>query len=261
MDFLKKYSVTVGFLISLLLIVEIAVRLLDLPTWLFPAPSIVIIELFQTSGELLPHVMATVKLTFIGLIAGSVLGFIVGILLHLLPIVHKIGYPLILISQNIPTLVLAPLLIIWFGFGLMPKVVIIGLVCFFPIAIALLDGLRQTTPELRQYFQMAGATKWQQFWKLELPFAMPALFSGLKIAATYSVMGAVITEWLGAKQGIGVYMTLAQSAFRTDRVFVAITLIVILSLCIFGIIRLIEERVVHNYKKEGPQHANHSSTS
>lgn len=237
------------------------VRLLEVPMWLFPAPSVVIEELFQSADTLLLHISATIKLTVIGLLAGCILGFLVGILLHVQPIVHKITYPLILISQNIPTIVLAPLLIIWFGFGLMPKVVIIGLICFFPIAISLLDGLRQATPELRQYFQMTGATKWQLFWKLELPYALPSLFSGIKIAATYSVMGAVITEWLGAKEGIGVYMTYAQSSFRTDRVFVAITLIVLLSLCFFGFIRFIEERFVHSYKKEAAHDTHHSSTS
>ena len=261
MNVLKKHRLSISFLLGLVLLTETIVRVLELPMWLLPAPSVVMLELFQSTDALLPHLTSTIKLTVIGLTAGALLGFLVGIALHLLPIVHKIGYPLILISQNIPTIVLAPLLVIWFGFGLMPKVVIIGLVCFFPIAIALLDGLRQATPELRHYFQMAGATKWQQFWKLELPYAMPSLFSGLKIAATYSVMGAVITEWLGAKEGLGVYMTYAQSAFRTDRVFVAIVLIVLLSLCIFGIIRLIEERFVHTYKKEEPHDTNNSSTS
>lgn len=106
---------------------------------------------------------------------------------------------------------------------------------FFPIAVATIDGLRQTSPELIHYMKMAGATKQQIFRKLELPHALPAIFSGLKISATYSVMGAVISEWLGANQGIGVYMTLASSSFRTDRVFVAILFIMIL--CLFFFLR------------------------
>jgi ABC-type nitrate/sulfonate/bicarbonate transport system permease component len=134
--------------------------------------------------------------------------------------------------------------VIWFGFGLLPKMIVITLVCFFPITVAALDGFKQTSNELKHYMIMAGASNKQLFWKLELPYALPSLFSGLKISATYSVMGAVISEWLGAKDGIGVYMTLASSSFRTDRVFVAIFAIVALSLLFFSIIVLIERWLV-----------------
>ena len=117
---------------------------------------------------------------------------------------------------------------------MLPKIIVITLVCFFPVTVAALDGFKQTPPELRHYLAMAGANKWQMFSKLEFPYALPSIFSGIKISATYSVMGAVISEWLGAKEGIGVYMTLASSSFRTDRVFVAIFIIMILSLLLFA---------------------------
>ena len=133
------------------------------------------------------------------------------------------------------------MLIIWFGFGILPKLIVIGLVCFFPVVVAALDGFKNTPTELKHYMEMVGATKNQIFWKLELPHSMPSIFSGLKISATYSVMGAVISEWLGAKEGIGVYMTMASSSFRTDRVFVAIFIIMVLSLLFFGIIRIFEK--------------------
>lgn len=158
-------------------------------------------------------------------------------------------YPLLILSQNIPIIVLAPLLVIWFGFGMLPKLIVISLVCF-PVAVASLDGFRQTPYELKHYFKMMGAGKNQLFWKLELPHSIPFIFSGLKISATYSVMGAVISEWLGAKSGIGVYMTLASSAFRTDRVFVAIFIIMGMSL-IFGIITFLEKYLVSWKRKEG----------
>lgn len=259
MSKIKTYGLSLSFFVALLVAVELIVKVLAIPTWLLPAPSVVIIELITNFPALIPHIVATMKLATIGLISGVAVGFFIGVTLHLMPFVHQLLYPFILVSQNIPTIVLAPLLIIWFGFGLLPKVVIISIVCFFPIAIAMLDGLRQTTPELKHYFLMAGANRQQLFWKLELPFAMPSLFSGLKIAATYSVMGAVVTEWLGAKEGLGVYMTYAQSAFRTDRVFVAITCIVTLSLLFFAVIRLLEEKIVHRHDKGGQQDAKHSS--
>lgn len=188
------------------------------PHWLLPAPSAIVIEAIRSYKAFSPHVLASVQLALLGLAIGIMFGLSVAVLLHRSTMIRELFYPILIVSQNIPVLVLAPLLIIWFGFGLLPKLIIICLVCFFPIVIAAMDGFRQTSPELKHYFEMVGATKAQTFWKLEWPYAYPSIFSGIKIAATYSVMGAVIAEWLGAKKGIGVYMTLAQSSFRTDRV-------------------------------------------
>ena len=137
---------------------------------------------------------------------------------------------------------------------MLPKIIVIILVCFFPITISLLDGFRQSDRDVMNYMKMAGATKQQIFWKLEWPNALPTLFSGIKISATYSVMGAVISEWLGASKGIGVYMQLSQSSFRTDRVFVAIILIVILSLLLLGLIMLLEKRIIRWQPKEEKAH-------
>jgi ABC-type nitrate/sulfonate/bicarbonate transport system permease component len=147
--------------------------------------------------------------------------------------------------------VLAPLLVIWFGFGILPKLIVITLVCFFPVAVAALDGFKNIPNEMKHYMLMAGASKIQLFTKLEWPYALSSVFSGIKISATYSVMGAVISEWLGAKQGIGVYMTLASSSFRTDRVFVAIFIIMLLSLLFFGFINLAEKRLIKWNRKKG----------
>ena len=173
-----------------------------------------------------------------------VLGLITAILLYLIPYLKDALYPLLILSQNIPTIVLAPLLVIWFGFGMLPKIIVITLVCFFPVTVAALDGFKQTPSELKHYLAMAGANKRQMFWKLEFPYAFPSIFSGIKISATYSVLGAVISEWFGAKEGIGVYMTLASSSFRTDRVFVAIFVIMILSLLLFALIQGLEKILV-----------------
>ncbi len=140
-------------------------------------------------------------------------------------------YPLLILSQNIPTITLAPLLMIWFGFGLLPKLIVITLVCFFPCCgrgLGRAHADRFGHDEL--YENDWGHEKSRFFFKLELPGALPSVFSGLKIAAAYSVMGAVIAEWLGSDKGIGVYMLLQKASFRTDRMFVAIFIIVLLSL-------------------------------
>ncbi len=232
------------FLLVLFIIWELLVRITATPMWLLPAPSDVIKEVSIGFGDFYGHLISTINLTLLGLTIGCSVGLFIATVLYRLPKVNEILYPLLILSQNIPTIVLAPLLIIWFGFGLLPKLIVISLVCFFPIVVASMDGFRQTAPELKHYMQMIGATRNQIFWKLEMPHALPSIFSGLKISATYSVMGAVISEWLGAKQGIGVYMTLAQSSFRIDRVFVAIFFIMLLSILLFGVIRFVERLLV-----------------
>ncbi|GGM24313.1 ABC transporter permease [Paraliobacillus quinghaiensis] len=223
---------------------------MDVPAWLLPAPTVIVQEGVAGWVNYQHHLLSTIRLSLIGFAIGVTVGLVVAISLHLLPTVKQAFYPLLILSQNIPIIVLAPLLVIWFGFGVMPKLIVITLVCFFPIAVSTLDGFRQTSYELMHYMQMAGASKRQIFTKLELPHALPSFFSGLKIAATYSVMGAVISEWLGANQGIGVYMTLAQSSFRTDRVFVAIFFIMVLCMIFFGIIIALEKLLIKGRVKE-----------
>ena len=241
MKWLRSNGGAIIILLFLLGLWEIIVKITGTPAWLLPAPSQIFSEGFKVIPSFSTDILATTKLAILGLVIGSAAGFIIAVILHILPIVQKMTYPLLILSQNIPIIVLAPLLIIWFGFGLLPKLIVIALVCFFPIVVAALDGFKNTAPELKYYMQMAGASKTQMFWKLELPYALPSLFSGLKISATYSVMGAVISEWLGAKQGIGVYMTLSQASFRTDHVFVAIFTIMLLSVLLFGLIQAFEK--------------------
>lgn len=236
-------------LLLLLCIWEAAVHLANIPRWLLPAPTSIAVEFVNGFESLMPHLQSTILLTIAGFLIGCTIGIIVAITLHLLPGMQEAVYPLLILSQNVPIIVLAPLLVIWFGFGLLPKMIVITLVCFFPVTIAAMNGFRTTPPEMKHYMLMAGATKKQLFAKLEWPHALSAVFSGLKISATYSVMGAIISEWLGAKQGIGVYMTLASSSFRTDRVFVAIFIIMAVSLVFFGLIHL-AERWALRWRKE-----------
>ncbi|QHE53367.1 ABC transporter permease [Pontibacillus sp. HMF3514] len=241
-------------IIFLFVIWELGTRMFEIPAWLIPSPSEVLDEGISGWSIYEHHLYSTILLTLIGFAIGTSFGIFVAICLHLIPTVRNMFYPLIIFSQNIPIIVLAPLLVIWFGFGMLPKLIVITLVCFFPIAVSTFDGLRQTSTELMHYMKMAGASKGQIFWKLEWPHALPSLFSGLKISATYSVMGAVISEWLGAKEGIGVYMTLASSSFRTDRVFVSIFVIMALSLTFFLLITALEKWFIR-WKSKGVENS------
>ncbi|WP_316571754.1 ABC transporter permease [Neobacillus sp. YIM B06451] len=224
----------------------------EIPAWLLPAPTAILKEAFANYQLFLPDVGATVMLAASGLLLGASIGFIIATVLHLVPPLRTAMYPFLIISQNVPIIVLAPLLVIWFGFGYLPKLIIITLVCFFPITIALLDGFRNAPRELVHYMKMSGASSSQLFAKVQFPNALPQFFSGLKISATYSVMGAVISEWLGAEKGIGVFMTLSSSAFRTDRVFIAIFIIVILSMLFYSLITLLEKTFI-KWAREGEQ--------
>jgi len=248
---IKMKNVWGPLLVLLLLLFswEYAVQMFRIPEWLLPTPSGIFDELITGWSIVQGHIMPTVLLSISGFFMGSVIGVLVAVFLHLIPFLRQAVYPLLIVSQNIPIIVLAPLLVIWFGFGYLPKLIVITLVCFFPITVALMDGLRRTGSELLHYMEMSGATRKQIFLKLEWPHALPSLFSGLKISATYSVMGAVISEWLGASKGLGVYMTLASSSFKTDRVFVAIFIIVLLSL-IFFLIIVLGERLFVKWRPE-----------
>lgn len=223
---------------------QIAVPLFHIEKWILPSPADITKEAIAEAASLTQHTWATVQLTLLGFFIGTGVGLLTAMLLHLVPFLKSALYPLLILSQNIPTIALAPLLMIWFGFGLLPKIIVITLVCFFPVAVSTMDGLTQTDRGMMNYMRMAGASKAQIFRKLEVPHALPSVFSGVKIAATYSVMGAVIAEWIGTDRGIGYYMMLQKSAYRTDRVFVAMAIIVLLSLVLFAMIALLEKILV-----------------
>lgn len=223
---------------------QLAVTIFKIEFWILPDPIAIVKEGIHNFRSLWMHTVATIKLTLIGFSIGIVIGIGVSWLLHLLPGFKRGFYPILVLSQNIPMIALAPLLMIWFGFGILPKVIVITIVCFFPICVALLDGFMQTDQVMLSYMKMIGATRLQIFRKLELPHALPSLFSGLKISATYAVSGAMISEWLSSDKGIGYYMKQQKAGFRTDRVFDSIFIIVLLSIILFYGIVLIEGLVI-----------------
>lgn len=240
----RKGWLPVVVILFLLFIWELSVRIFNIEAWLLPSPTAILKEGFTNYELFLPDLSSTIRLSLIGFFVGAFSGLSIAFLLHSSTKLKDALYPLIILSQNIPTIVLAPLLIIWFGFGILPKIIIIALVGFFPVVISTLDGLRQAPNEIIHYVKMAGASKSQIFWKVQLPYSLPSIFSGIKITATYAVMGAVISEWLGASSGIGLYMIEASNSYRTDRVFVAIFIIMSLSMLYFYIIQFIENKLV-----------------
>lgn len=213
--------------------------------WIIPSPLAVAQEAIAGWPRLMMHTGATVQLMLLGFAGGTAAGFVIAALLHLLPGVRRGLYPLLILSQNVPVIVLGPILAMMFGYGLLPRVLLVMMVCFFPVSLAMLNGLGNTDAVLRNYLQMIGIRKWQQFWQLELPHAVTHIFSGLKIAATYSVLSAVIAEWLGGtNKGLGSFMLLSSKGFMPERVFAATAIIVALSLLMVGIIAWAERAIV-----------------
>jgi ABC-type nitrate/sulfonate/bicarbonate transport system permease component len=147
-------------------------------------------------------------------------------------------------AQNVPVIALGPLLIVWFGFGLTPKLILLVLVCYFPVAWSMMTGLGQAEPQLREYMAMIGAGRWETLLRLELPASLPYFFSGLKITAAYSISSAIVAEWLGGSEGIGHYLVLKEKGFDTPAVFAAIVCIVAGSLLFYGLAALLERLII-----------------
>jgi ABC-type nitrate/sulfonate/bicarbonate transport system permease component len=214
------------------------------PAYILPAPSQAAATAVVRFPSILPHLLLTLQ----AVIAGFALAFggaiALAALMHHLRFIRNIFYPVLVFSQTIPLIVLAPLFILWFGFGLLPKVLIVFLVCFFPLAINTLEGLDSVDRDQVDLLRTMGAGTLQILLFTKLPASLGHIFSGLKIAATYSVIGAVIGEWLGGTEGLGVYMVRAQKAFAIERVFAAVIYVTLISLVFLGLIKIIQRAIM-----------------
>lgn len=227
------------FILALLVFWEISVWVSKIEAWILPAPSAIFQSLWKIRDLLWMHSLQTLYEAMMGLLLAILLGIGIAILIDRSYWARKALYPLLVISQTIPIIAIAPLFLIWFGYGLVPKVVVVTLVCFFPIAVNLADGFSMVDKDMIRLINSMGASPMQVFRKVKLPAALPFFFSGLRISGTYSVMGAVIGEWLGASRGLGILMTRSSQSFMTDRVFATILVITLLSLIIFVSIEIL----------------------
>jgi ABC-type nitrate/sulfonate/bicarbonate transport system permease component len=228
------------FFSIIILVWEAVVGLFQINSQILPAPSAIWFAFLQNGTLLIPHIGQTLLETIIGLVLAIILGVGVAIVLRLSPFIRKMVYPLLVVSQTIPMIALAPLLLIWFGFSLVPKVIVVALYCFFPITVAFDDGMEKINPQIIKLFQSMGASRLKILYLAELPGALPSFFSGLRIAATYSVTGAIVGEYVGAYQGLGVYMQTAAHSYAIALVFVTIIITAILSLILFLSVSVLE---------------------
>lgn len=210
------------------------------PAYMLPSPIQVVKALFTDLPTILRHAVVTLQEAFYGLCIGVVLAFVMATLMDHFRILNKALYPIMIITQTIPTIAIAPLLVLWMGFYMAPKITLVVITTFFPITVGLLDGYKSVDKDSIDLMRAMGASKVQIFFHVKLPAALPQFFSGLKISASYAVVGAVISEWLGGFEGLGVYMTRVSKAYAFDKMFAVIIFIVIISLLLMFTVNLIK---------------------
>lgn len=240
MKFIKTYFYSVSLLIFLTIVWEVIVDVWKISVQVIPAPSNIFMAFWNSRDLLLPHIEQTLLETIIGLFFAIILGVVVAIMLQFSQVVRKAISPLLIISQTIPMIALSPLLLIWFGFTLLPKVIVVTLYCFFPIAVAFADGMQKINPQVIKLLKSMGASRLQILYLAEIPGALPSFFSGLRIAAAYSVTGAIVGEYVGGYQGLGILMENAAHSYAVALVFVTIIIVSVLSLILFGGVSLLE---------------------
>ncbi|MDR2984283.1 MAG: ABC transporter permease [Nocardiopsaceae bacterium] len=219
---------------------ELIVGLAHVPEYLLPAPSEIAVDMKTDWPVLEPALLVTLREIVLGFAIAAAAGVGLAVLLHLFPVVRRAVYPLLIGSQTVPIIVLAPILVILLGYGILPKLVIVALICFFPIVVNGIDGLRSVDDELITMMRTLDGSRWAILRRVEIPAALPSIFSGMRIAATFASIGAVFGEWSGSNQGLGYVMLAATPNLLTARIFAAIVCLTAIALVLFGAVSLLE---------------------
>jgi ABC-type nitrate/sulfonate/bicarbonate transport system permease component len=225
---------------GILAIWELAVRTSGTPRWLLPAPSDVARSLVTDRSVLLPNASATLTVVLLGFAVAVAGGILLGVAIYRSRTLERVLYPIVIASQTIPIPALAPLLLVWFGYGLAPKILVTTLVGFFPVVVNTVEGLRATDRDVIALLRSFGASRNMVFRLVEFPSSLPAIFAGARIAAAISVIGAVFAELVGAKAGLGYLMTRAIAQFETPRLVAAIVLLSVMGTGLFALVGLVE---------------------
>ncbi len=221
------------------------------PGYMLPSPADVVRAFIGDFPALCANSVITLQEALYGLALGVMIGFAFAVLMDSFQWLYRAFYPILVITQTIPAVAIAPLLVLWFGYEMTPKIILIVIVTFFPVTVGMLDGFRAVDQDYINLLRSMGATRYQIFRHIKCPAALPQFFSGLRIAVAYSVVGAVIAEWLGGFGGLGVYMTRVKKAFAFDKMFAVIFLISIISLLLMRMVSLVQKRCMPYARAEG----------
>lgn len=212
--------------------------------YLLPKPFDVIKAFVTDFSTIASHLGTTLIEAFLGLFVGVSLGFVAALLMDLSDFVYSALYPILVLTQTVPTVAIAPLLVLWMGYGIAPKIALIVIVTFFPVAISLLEAFKQVDQDKIKLLKAMGASRFEIYKYIKLPESMGNFFSALKIAVSYSVVGAVIAEWLGGFKGLGVYMIRVQKNYSFDKMFAVIFLISAISLILMKLVSYIQKKMM-----------------
>lgn len=210
---------------------------------MLPSPLDVIGAMIKEFDVLFGHMLVSLKEAFLGLAISILFAFVMAVVMDRHIAAYRTFYPLFIVSQTIPVIAIAPLLVLWMGYGIAPKIFLIFLVCFFPIVIALLEGFKGADRDTLRLMKSMGASENQILFHVKMPYALGGFFSGLKVSVSYSIIGAVISEWLGGDKGLGVYMTRVRKSYAFDKMFAVIFLISIISLLLMKGVSILEKKV------------------
>ena len=221
-----------------------------IPAYMLPSPTDVFKAFVDNFDVMMAQAAVTLQEAIYGLLIGIVIAFVVASLMDRFVFLHKALYPLLVISQTIPTIAIAPLLVLWMGFGMAPKITLVVITTFFPIAIGLLNGVSSVAGDAIKLMRSMGANRFQIFRYVKLPSALPSFFSGLQVSASYAIVGAVISEWLGGFNGLGVYMTRVKKGYAFDKMFAVIIFISAISLLLMALISVIQKFAMPYKRKD-----------
>jgi NitT/TauT family transport system permease protein len=230
---LLRSALPTAFLVLCVVAWQVLVVALHVRTFVLPAPTVIVARILRSWPIIFPNLLVTLEETLIGFALGAAIGFVLALLIAYSRLLERMLYPLIVASQAVPKIAVAPLFILWFGFGIWPKVVVTALLVFFPVVVTSAEGLMSVDRNLVDLLRSVNATAWQIFLKVRLPHALPQVLSGLKIAIALAVVGAVVGEWVGADKGLGYMIVFANSQLDTTLSFAAITLLVVLGVLLF----------------------------
>ncbi len=246
-----RYGPPVLIVVVTIALWELIIRVFDVPTYIWSSPWIIAQTTQEEFSELLGHAAVTLKETLVGYLLAVILGLGFGFLLHFSVLAKRGLYPLLIASQSIPTVVLAPVFVLVLGFGLWPKVAVVTLFCFFPIVVGTIDGLTGVDREYIRMMLTLDATRMGIFRRVEFPAALPQIFTGMRVGATYAAIGAVFGEWAGSQSGLGWQMLQAKGRLDTALVFADIVFITLMALGLFGLVSLVERLTIPWARKGG----------
>lgn len=231
-------------IVVFMLVWEGAVRLLGLPAYILPPPSVILMGGASRWRSLLDASLFTLQPMLLGFALAAIIGVLIALAIAFSRTAQAVAYPLLVFLQIVPKIAVAPLFIIWFGFGLTPKLLLVFLLCFFPILVSATAGLRSVPNDILDLARSTGTTEWLIFRKIRLPHAMPSIFTGLKVAATLATTAAIVAEFVASDRGLGYMLLEFNGNLETGMVFATVILLSIIGVTLFFAVEFVERRVV-----------------